>query len=261
MDPTSYIPMAIGAFGALVIFVIGWILGGIVQSMVTRAVKARGLDPALGSFLGSLARWVVIGAAVVTALGTLGIETTGLAAALASAGVAIGLALQGSLSNFAAGVMILIFRPFTIGDKIDAGGSNGVVAEIGMFATTLITADNRKVIIANSGVIGGNIINETTLGTRRADVPVGVAYGEDVEKIMGLLKAAAESCPTVLADPGVAVAFTGMGESSIDFAVMPWCESADYLTALHEVRTACYAALNKEGIDIPYPQVVMHNAS
>ncbi|MBX2801836.1 MAG: mechanosensitive ion channel [Myxococcales bacterium] len=255
------IDIGISAATALVIFAIGWWIAGWAYNATLRFVQSQNLDVALGRFLASLLRWTLIGASVIAALEAVGLQTTSLVAVFASAGLAVGLALQGTLSHFASGVMILVFRPFTIGDKVTAGGETGAVQEIGLFATTMHTPNNEKIIVPNGAIMAGTIINHTTLGTLRADIPVGVAYGSDPVKVQKILADAAASCEVVLDEPGVAVAFVAMGASSIDFNVMAWCKSADYLAALADVRTACYDALNREGIDIPFPQMVVHNAA
>jgi len=252
--------LGLGMLQALAILFVGWLISKWAYRFAVNQIQKRQLDPALGKFLASMLQWTIIGAAAIASLGAVGIETTSVVAIFASAGIAVGLALQGSLSNFAAGVMILVFRPFTIGDMISAGGETGVVHEIGMFATTMHTADGLTIIVPNSAITGGTITNITTKGTRRADVPVGVAYGEDPAKIMKILADAAASASTTNADPAPAVAFVGLGASSIDFMVMAWCDSADYLAALHQIREACYNALNREGVEIPYDQVVVHKA-
>ncbi len=154
--------------------------------------------------------------------------------------------------------MTLLFRPFQVGDVVTVAGQTGRVDEIGLFATTLITPDNRKVIVPNSSVTSGVIVNMTTLGTRRADVPVGVAYGEDPERVQAVLLRAATQCASVVSEPAPTVSFVGLGSSSIDFVIMGWCASGDYLTALSEIRTAAYVELGREGIDIPFEQIVIH---
>lgn len=245
---------------ALLIVTVGWLASRWASQLLLRVVEARSLDLSLGRFLASIVRWTVILASVIAAIEALGFATTSLMAVFASAGLAVGLALQGSLSNFASGVMTLLFRPFQIGDVVTVAGSTGRVDEIGLFATTLITADNQKVIIPNSAVTAGTIVNATVMGTRRADVPVGVAYGEDPERVRAVLLRAAALCPSVLSEPGPTVAFVGLGSSSIDFLVMGWCAAGDYLAALNEIRTSAYVELGREGIEIPFDQVVLHGA-
>ena len=265
MDPTFMMEKAVnvgtGMLMAIVIMVIGWIVSKWAAGLVRRAGTARKLDTALITFLANIASYTVLAMAAIAALAKVGIETTSITAIFASAGLAVGLALQGSLSNFASGVMILFFRPFTLGDVITAGGETGGVHDIGLFATTLINPNNHKIIVGNASIIGGNIINYTVLGKRRTTVEFGVAYGEDVDKIVALAIKAAKSCPAVIMDPAEpACAFTEMGASSINFAIHSWSETGDWLAAMHQVRTAIYNALNEAGIDIPYDQVVMHQA-
>jgi len=245
---------------ALLVLVIGWIVSNMFYSRTVAMIQARGLDLALGRFLAQMVRWSILGATIIAALGIVGVEVMGLMAVFASAGVAVGLALQGNLSNFASGVMILIFRPFDVGDVITAGGSTGGVQEIGLFATTLHTPGNEKIIVPNSAITGGSIENLTTLGIRRAAIDVGVAYGSDAVKVMGILKEAADSCDLVIGEPATAVAFTGLGASSVDFTVLVWAKSGDWVGVQGQVRHACYDALNEAGIDIPFNQIVVHNA-
>ena len=254
------LPFAQDFLLAIVIFIIGWIVSKWTNKLVQKALAKGNVDVALGRFLGSIAQYTVLVAAVIAALGTVGIETTSVVAVFASAGLAVGLALQGSLSNFAAGVMILFFKPFLLEDMITAGGHTGVVKDIGLFATTLYTADNQKIIIPNSAVGGGSIVNLTTLGTRRVGVDVGVAYGEDLDRVQEILIKAAKKPGTVLTDPAPAVAFVGLGASSLDFTVMAWCKSADYLGTMHAVRCEIYDELNAAGVEIPFNQIVVHQA-
>ena len=246
---------------ALFVLFIGWIIANMFYSRVVAAIQARGYDMSLGRFLAQLARWSILGAAAIAAMGIVGIEVMGFVAVFASAGVAVGLALQGNLSNFASGVMILIFRPFDVGDVITAAGNTGGVVEIGLFSTTLHTPGNEKIIVPNSAVTGGVIINLTTLGTRRAAIPVGVAYGSDAVQVMQILKKAADGCDLVLAEPASAVGFTGLGASSVDFTVLVWCKSGDWVGVQGQVRHACYDALNEAGIEIPFNQIVVHQAN
>ena len=246
---------------ALLIFIIGWIISKWVNKLVNGTLtKKMNVDVALGRFLGNIAQYAVLAMAIIAALGKVGVQTTSLVAIFASAGLAVGLALQGSLSNFASGVMILFFKPFDLEDVITAGGTTGAVKDIGIFATTFANPGNDKIIVPNSKVIGGTIINHTTKGTRRATIDAGVAYGSDLKEVMQVLEKAAKRSDLVLADPPPAVAFTEMAASSINFQVHVWTNAADYLGAIHNVRSAIYDDLNSAGIDIPFDQVVMHNA-
>jgi small conductance mechanosensitive channel len=198
---------------------------------------------------------------VIAALGAVGVETTSLVAIFASAGLAVGLALQGSLGNFASGVLLLIFRPFNIDDVVTVGGNTGKVSEIGLFATTLVTVNNEKVVVPNSGVTGNAIINLTAFDVRRGVISVGVAYGSDVAAVSGILLEAARKADLVLSDPEPAVAFVGLGASSIDFDVRVWAKTPDWAAMVGNVRTTVYDELNAAGIDIPFNQIVVHQAA
>lgn len=256
-----YLPMITGILIALVILITGWILSKWTHRLIVKVFEKRKLDEALGRFLGGIGQYTVLAAAFIAALGAVGVETTSLVAVFASAGLAIGLALQGSLANFASGVMILFFRPFTLNDVINAGGHVGRVDDIGVFATTLVTPDNEKIIVPNGAIMGGSITNYTARGTRRGGIEVGVAYGADAPTVMAILDKAAQRCELVLADPAPAVAFVGLGASSIDFKVLAWAKAGDYFPMLGQVRQAIYEDLNAAGIDIPFQQVVVHQAA
>lgn len=257
---TMALPFAKDVLLAIAIFIAGWLASKWTAKLVLRALRKSRAKESLARFLGTIAQYAVLAAAVIAALGTVGIETTSVVAVFASAGLAVGLALQGSLSNFASGVMILFFEPFALDDVITAAGHTGKVVDIGLFATTMHTPDNMKIIVPNSALTGGSIVNITTLGTRRGTVSVGVAYGANLEEVQAVLQRAATKPAEILADPAPAVAFVGMGASSLDFAVHTWCRSADYLAMLHGLRCSIYDELNAAGIEIPFNQIVVHQA-
>jgi small conductance mechanosensitive channel len=248
------------AVKAILIFVVGWLVSKWAHRLAIRQVEKRGLDLALGRFLASLLQWSLLGAAALATIETVGIEVTGFMAVFASAGLAVGLALQGNLSHFASGVMILIFRPFTVGDVVEVGGKTGKVQEVGLFATVLHTPGNHRVIVPNGSITGSTITNYTAIGTRRVEVDVGVAYGEDPARIVEILTEATRGCPLLLEDPPISIAFVGLGASSIDFRVLAFAKASDWWDATGDVRTRCYNACNEHDIDIPYQQVVIHNA-
>ena len=259
-EDISWIALGQSILVAVLIMAAGWMASKWANLLILSAARGRNLDEALSRFVASIIQYAVLAAAVIAALGQVGIETTSLLAIFASAGLAVGLALQGSLASFASGVMILFFRPFTLDDIIEAGGHVGQVKDIGLFATTMINPANDKIIVPNSAITSGSIINYTVLGKRRGSVMVGVAYGTDIGKAMEVLKEAASKADLVLADPGPAIAVTGLGASSVDFAVHCWCNSDDYLGMMHNVTRAVYDGLNEAGIDIPYNQLVVHKA-
>lgn len=255
-----WLPLITGVVYALVIFAVGWVVAGWARALVARSLERAKVDAALVRFLGDIARYLVLAFAVIAALGEVGVETTSLAGVLAASALAVGMALQGTLGHFASGVLILFFRPFTIGDKITAAGHTGDVLHIGLFATTLGTLSNERIIVPNGAITGGSITNITTMGVIRGTVEVGVAYGSDVGQVMQVLEASASAADCVKAEPGVGIAFVGLGASSIDFAVHCWTDAADYLDMLHNVRRAVYEGLNAAGIDIPFNQIVVHQA-
>ena len=256
----AMVPMVKSALIALTIFVVGWIGSKWGNRLMIGLFRRRNLDEALGRFLAGMLQYTILAATVIAALGAVGVETTSLLAVFASAGLAVGLALQGTLGNFASGVMILFFRPFQLGDVVTAGGHTGTVNDIGMFATSMTTPDNQRIIIPNSAITGGSIVNITTLGTRRGAVDVGVAYGADLKKVQEVLLEATKSLDIVLKDPEPGVAFVEMAASSLNFRIVCWCNSSDYMGMLHEVRSAAYNALNKAEIEIPFNQIVVHKA-
>ncbi len=249
-----------GVAMAILIFVIGWIASKWARRLIVGLLRRQKVDEALSRFLGNIAQYTVLAATVVTALGKVGVETASLVALLATAGLAVGLALQGSLSNFAAGVMILFFRPFTLGDRITAGGHTGAVEDIGLFATTLKTPDKETIILSNSEVSSGSIVNYSTEGKLRANIAIGVAYGTDLGQAMQIISEACAGADLVLSDPKPDVAFSGFGASSIDFNARPWSKPDDFPSMKHNASVAIYDALNAAGIEIPFNQIVVTQA-
>jgi small conductance mechanosensitive channel len=260
----EYIPKIIefaqGALQCVLILIVGWIVSKWVRRGVHSVLSNRQVDSALTKFLSQMASYFVLAATLIAALGTVGVETTSVVALLGSAGLAVGLALQGNLSHLASGVMILFFRPFTIGDVITTGGHTGTVKDIGLFATIMHTPDGQKVIIPNGAITGSSIVNITTLGTRRAAVGVGVAYGADVAQVQAILQGSATKPSVALSDPAPSVQFVGLGASSLDFNVLVWSKSTDFLALQHQLRTAIYNDLNDAGVEIPFNQIVVHQA-
>lgn len=255
-----YEGLIVGAATALLIFVIGWIAAKWTHALCLRVARRSKMDEALARFLASLAQYAVLAVTVIAALGKVGVPTTSFIALLGAAGLAIGLALQGNLGNFASGVMILLFRPFTLEDKVSVAGKDGQVKDIGLFATTLNTPRNERIIVPNGAITSEPIINYTVEGKIRAAISLGVAYGVDVEQAMEVMIAACRSVDSVLDDPAPSVNFAGFGSSSLDFEVRPWATSDDFLGMVHDVRVALYGALDKAGIEIPFDQIVVHRA-
>ncbi|WNH14348.1 mechanosensitive ion channel family protein [Thalassobellus suaedae] len=245
--------------GAIVIWIIGsWVIRNLMKG--TKAVMSkRDYDESLQKFLLNLLSWILKIVLIVVVLGTMGVETTSFAAILAAAGLAIGMALQGSLGNFAGGVLIMIFKPIKIGDLIEAQGEIGVVKEIEIFTTKLIGLSNKEIIIPNGSLSNGNIINYTTEGTRRVDLTIGVSYDADIKKTKDVLMRVLLANPKVLKTPEPTVNVLELADSSVNFAVRPWCNSADYWNVYFETTENVKEALDAAGIEIPYPhQVEIH---
>lgn len=256
-----YMPIVVNFTYAIAIFIIGWFASKLVHRLVITALHTTRVEEALARFLASIAQYIVLAATVIASLNRVGVQTTSLVALLASAGLAVGLALQGSLSNFASGVMILGFRPFILGDVVEIGGKSGSVADIGLFMTRLVTANNETILVPNSSVTGGIIVNYTALGVRRAVVEVGVAYGEDVRKVQRVLREVAESLENSLKDPAPSVALDNFGPSSLNFQVRAYAKTDTYWGMLEELKMRIYEALSENEIDIPFNQIVVHQAT
>ena len=258
------LPFAQNILLAILILVIGWVTSRWAQGWIRRAGAKGKLDPAIAGFLGQIGRYAIFAAFIISALARVGVETTSVVAIFASAGLAVGLALQGSLASFASGVLILFFRPFTLGDIVTVAGHTGRVMDIGLFATRLETPDNQRIIIPNSAITGGSIINLTVLGERRLGVDLGVAYGTDLNLLKETVEAAVSAIDVVQTTPGhqPELLFTEMAASSINFRLMYWVEAtpAALATSGFAVRTTIYDAINGAGIEIPFDQIVLHKA-
>jgi len=255
---TYVIPWGIKIVFALVIFIVGRIVVGWLVSAVEKFMRKRGMDEVLVRFLSSIMRWVLLLFVVIAALSQLGVDTTSLIALLGAAGLAIGLALQGSLSNFAAGVMLIIFRPFTKGDFVEAAGASGVVDSINIFTTTMTTPDNKEVVVPNGAILSNNITNYSARPTRRVDMVFGISYDDDIRKAKQILEDIVNSDERVLKDPAPVVALGELADSSVNFLVRPWVNSADYWALLWDTTEAVKQRFDAEGISIPYPQMDVH---
>jgi len=242
--------------GAIAIWVIGsWIIKKINKG-IAKIFKTQNYDQSLQKFLINLLSWSLKILLFLAILSQLGVETTSFAAILAAAGLAVGMALQGSLGNFAGGVLIMIFKPFKIGDLIEAQGELGVVKEIEIFTTKLTGLTNREIIIPNGALSNGNIINYTSEGTRRVDLVFGVSYDADIKQSKDVIMNVLISHPKVLKDPAPAVTVLELADSSVNFAVRPWCNTDDYWDVYFDITENVKLALDKAGIEIPYPHSV-----
>ncbi len=240
---------------ALATLTVGWIVAGWVGSLTFRALRRAKIDETLAKFLTKFARWGVLLLVLLACLSVFGVETTSFAAVIGSAGIAIGLAFQGTLSNFAAGIMLLMFRPFHVADVINVAGHLGKVDEISLFTTTLDTFDNRRIIVPNGQVFGSTIENVTYHPHRRADVAVGVSYAADIDKTRDVLMQAARSVPGGLSDPEPAIWLSDLGDSAVNWSVRVWAKSDDFGDVKQATIRAVKNALDDAGIEIPFPQM------
>ncbi len=245
---------------ALAIFIIGKIIARILANGVQGALRRAKTDELLVGFIGNITYGVLLVAVVLAALDSLGVNVTSLLAILGAAGLAIGLALKDSLANFAAGVMIIIFRPFKVGDWIEAGGVSGTVDEIGLFATLLHSGDNQRIFVPNDSIINGNIVNTNALPTRRIDLIFGISYDDDIGKAKDIVRSVLDADERVLDDPAPVVRVGELADSSVNLQVRPWVKTDDYWPARTELLEVIKIRFDEAGITIPYPQqdVYMH---
>jgi small conductance mechanosensitive channel len=245
---------------AIAIFIIGKYIARMLSNLIQKAMNRAGTDQILVGFVGNISYGVLVIAVVLAAVDSLGVNVTSLMAIVAAAGLAVGLALKDSLANFAAGVMIIIFRPFKIGDFITAGGTAGVVDEIGLFATLMHTPDNQRIIVPNSGIIGGNIINTSALPTRRLDLVFGIGYGDNIGQARDIITSVMDADERILKDPPAAVAVGELADSSVNLNVRPWLEAGDYWAVRADLLETIKVKFDEAGISIPFPQqdVYMH---
>jgi len=243
---------------ALVVLLVGWILAGWAGRATRAALTRAKIDETLSRFLGKLARWTVLLLVVLACLSVFGVETTSFAAVIGSAGIAVGLALQGTLGNFASGVMLLVFRPFRVGDVVTVAGQTGIVNEIELFTTALDTFDNRRFIIPNGAIFGSTIENITHHPQRRADIAVGVSYSADIDKTRETLTQAARSVPNALAEPEPAVFLLDLGDSAVNWSVRVWAKGEHFGDVKQATIRAVKMALDQAGIEIPFPQMDVH---
>ena len=248
MVTTYVVPWAINIFFALAIFVVGrWVSKFLVRLLRKGLTKAK-MDPILVNFVGSIVSSLLLLFIIIASLNQLGVDTTSLIAIFGAAGLAIGLALQGSLQNFASGVMLIIFRPFKTGDFVEAGGTSGVVEAISIFTTIMRTGDNREVIVPNGSIYTGTITNYSARDTRRIDMVFGIGYGDDIKKAKQILQQVVEADERVLKDPAPLVAVAELADSSVNFNVRPWVKSPDYWAVKFDLTENVKLAFDENNI-------------
>jgi len=248
----------INIFFALAIFFVGRIVVKWIVKLIRKFMIRSEIDPILVNFVGSIANAILLLFVIVAALDQLGVDTTSMVALVGAAGLAVGLALQGSLQNFAAGVMMIVFRPFKLGDFIEAGGVVGVVEQISIFSTTMKTGDNREIIVPNGQIYSGAITNYSARDTRRIDMVFGIGYDDDMLKAKTIMEDILAAHELVLEDPAPAVAVAELADSSVNFNVRPWVNSGDYWPVRSDLIEKIKLAFDENGISIPYPQMDVH---
>ncbi len=246
------------ALGATAILVGGWIAAKIARALVGKMLSKARLDLTLVGFISNLVYFLLMAVIFIAALGTAGVATGSLVAVVGAAGLAVGFALQGSLSNFAAGIMIIFFRPFKVGDVVEISGVIGTVDEIQVFATCLRTGDNKRVVIPNSTLTSGTLVNYTAHGSRRIDLVFGISYEDDIDKARGIVMTILDAHPKVHKAPAPVVAVGQLADSSVNLFVRPWASTADYWDVVFDVQESVKKAFDRQGITIPYPQRQLH---
>lgn len=246
---------------ALIVFLVGRLVINLLNKLVRKLLSKRDIEPSVKTFVGSLVNVSLTILLIISVVGALGVQTASFAALLASAGVAVGMALSGNLSNFAGGLIILLFKPYKVGDYIESQGVGGTVREIQMFHTVLGTVDNKVIYIPNGSLSSGVVTNFSNQTTRRVDWTFGVEYGSDYERVRQVIESVLAKDPRILTEPAAPfIALTALADSSVNVAVRVWVKSADYWGVYFDVNKNIYATFNEAGIGFPFPQLTVHQA-
>lgn len=243
---------------AIIIFLVGRWIARALKNLTERMMKKKEVDPTLITFVGDMTYVALLVFVIIAAVNQLGVQTTSFIAVIGAAGLAIGLALQGSLANFAAGFLLILFRPFKEGDFIKGAGVSGAVEKISIFVTELKSPDNKKIIIPNSKLTGDNIINYSANDTRRIDLVIGVSYGDDLQKVKQVLEDILSKDSRILKDPEPTIAVSELADSSVNFVVRPWVKTGDYWSVYFDTTENVKTRFDAEGINIPFPQRDVH---
>lgn len=252
------LPWAISIGLALAIFIAGRWIAKVLNNLLVRILRKTRMDKMLINFIASISHALMLLFVVVAALGELGVDTTSLIALIGAAGLAIGLSLQDSLKNFAAGVMLIVFRPFREGDFVEAGGVSGIVEQITIFNSIFRTGDNREIILPNGKIYSDSIVNYSKRDTRRVDMVFGIGYGDDLLKAKRILMDILQQDERVLKDPAPTVNVAALADSSVNFNVRPWVKTADYWPVLWDTTEKVKLEFDRQGISIPFPQMDVH---
>ncbi len=262
-DPAAFlstyvVPWSINIALAVAIFIVGRIISKLLVKLLVKVLHKANLDEILVNFIGSMVKYGLLLFVIIAALEELGVDTTSLIAVLGAAGLAVGLALQNSLQNFAAGVMLIIFRPFKKGDFVEAGGTAGVVETITIFSTVMRTGDNREVTVPNGAIYSGNITNYSARDTRRLDLEFGISYDDDILKAKQILQEILSAEERILPEPETLIAVGELADSSVNIIVRPWVKSDEYWPIRFDLTERIKLAFDQAGISIPYPQMDVH---
>jgi|TARA_R100000687_G_scaffold7370_3_gene6719 small conductance mechanosensitive channel len=258
MMDTYVIPWGINIVMAILIYIVGKIVVGIIINVFGKVMQRSKYDDMLVDFIKAILNAILMLFVIIASLNELGVDTTSLVAILGAAGLAIGLSLQGSLQNFAAGVMLLVFRPFKAGDFVEAGGAAGVVKSISIFTTIMTSGDNKEIIVPNGQIYSGTITNYSAKETRRVDMVVGIGYDADLKRAKEVLKELAAADSRILQDPAPTIAVAELADSSVNFVVRPWVKAADFWAVKFDFTEAVKLRFDQEGISIPFPQMDVH---
>ena len=255
---TTGLEFAMKALIALVIFYVGRMIARLVTKGLRNVMQSQNVDKILETFVCNLAYWALMIFVIIAAINQIGVQTTSLIAVMGAAGLAVGLALQGSLANFAAGVLIVMFRPYRVGDFVEAAGISGVVLQVQILTTILKTGDNKQIIVPNGQVWGSSVVNYSFHDTRRCDIALGIAYEDDIGKAMAAIETVIKADSRANADPEPMVAVAELADSSVNFTVRIWCAAGDYWGLKFDMTRALKEKMDSEGISIPYPQQTVH---
>ena len=255
---TTGLQFLINLVAAAAIFIIGRWVAKAVHRVVVKGMQRADVEPLLVKFLGNILYALLLTFVILAAISRIGIQTASLIAVIGAAGLAVGLALQGLLANFAAGVMVIIFRPYRIGDYVEAGGVSGTVEDVQIISTELSTPDNRKIIVPNGQMMSGAVVNYSAHATRRVDLTVGVGYDDDIDTVRRVLESVVADDPRVLSEPAPNIRMNAMGDSSITWIVRPWVQASDYWDVYWEMTEEIKRRFDREGISIPFPQRDVH---
>lgn len=251
---TVGLELGINVIAALAIFFVGRLVVGLIEKGLHRLMRSQQVDPILESFVANFVYWALMTFVIIAAITKIGVQTASLIALIGAAGIAVGLAMQGSLANFAAGVLIVLFRPYRVGDWIEAGGTSGTVVEVQILTTILTSADNKRIIVPNGQVMEGIITNHSILATRRVDLVFGVAYEDDIDEVRRTLRSLVDADERILKEPECQIVVGELAQSSVNIYVRPWVHTADYWPVTFELTEAVKKRFDEVGFSFPYPQ-------